>query len=1059
MRKTLLALILVIPMVFVIVIFSSVNIISLGVNISVSGIEIKLEGPDDGDGDENILSLDMAKKLEYTVAAEVLPSNATEKGYTLASSDPEVVEVTKGKIVPLKEGSAEIVATSNDKGFTDSLSVVVVSSKPYGFDFTLFDGAGKPVVLEEAGDILTAAVPTGSYTYDMSIHPMEFTQYTIEQTEETAEIYTEIERGAKSIFLPFTGRVELSLFVKDGVDGDIRKMVILNVTKPEDAVALVNGKAAFEDPASRESAVFGDETDGSMLLVEGTASTELFVECSGGYPQFSSDDAECKSIKGKNGRYTLDISFREGVKEAEATITAGGHNIFYLFSFTEEFTFSVFSDREISEAEGGGREVTILTGTNASFYAVAAGGAKGVLYSWKLEGREDLLTADGNTATIKAAEEGSFVLVVTATYGAKTQTQTIAVNIIKKVSVIQIANNVKVDLARDYTVAGKAYNASLGLVDNTYPLLVYTYSSTSGLEQAGGEVEYDVTGGGKIAEIDRSSGKPVLIPKGTGAVTVTARWVGNAAFKANVQGTLSLNIVFDAVAVGNAPELVDAAEKGREIVLTQNIKLGTDASGADLSIEQRLAVLKKQRMRSTYNIEWYRYTQEALTDESSKISYALEFRNSVYGNGKSIDAGNYTHAHDANGTPLLDLYKGPLYFVNYRQMASVAGQDNCAFLIRTDGVKLYGVNLLGCDDSLLADPETGEYDLTRLNLTGTTLEVNADCEIVNCRVRNGRNVVRAYGGNRDGSGYFLERLPGTEIADADRINVTIEGCILSQGREFILKMGANRALRASSVNGQEPQLRDSNNAPYPEQKSSNVYSDGALYRDEWFYSHYVMTDVVLKDSVIETSGLFTVGIESNFSGEFLYEGAPDHQWRAFTKEWEHSGGTSFASVLRLEGDVRLYDWKDSSLIDSSSLIESPIGALHEWLKLDLKGMIDFVTKKEPSYAALIEDVDGKQFVHGGIALYGGGRNYSAVDLSGLTEGLNDLLHVNINISVLADAGGNMTQQGTVLPRAAGSHDFNFYMYGSSGGNNYLKQLNDEQRGLKYKGVTSVALFD
>lgn len=1079
MRKTILALILVIPMLFVIVIFQSAKQSALGINTPASSIEIKLEGPDDGDGDGDTLSLDMAKKQTYTVKADVYPLAATERGYTLSSSDPEVVYVTKTKmsagdvaeIVPLKEGTAEIVAASNDKGYTDRLSVVVVSSKPYGFGFTLKDEEGNLVALEEAEDTYTATIPSGNYTYGMAIAPIEFTQYEIMQTEETGEIFAEVDKGAKTIFLPFTGKVGFSLLVKDGIDGDIEKTVNLNVTKPtrtdaqgkkETAVALINGKAAFKDPDSDGSAVL-DGADASMKLLKGTTEKTLYVESSGGYPTFGSDQAKLKKITGKNGKYTLELSFPEDAEEIEATIkTADGYNIFYLFSFTEEFNFSLFSDREIFDTAEGGREVTILTGENVSFYAVASGGAKGVEYSWKLEGHEDFLTAEGNSATINAAGGGTYVLSVTAVYGGESVTQTVSVKVIKKVSVIKITKEA-VDLAENYTVAGKLY-ASPEPIDNVYTLPVSTFSSGRPMEQAGEEIEYEVTGGGNIAAVEMRNGTPVLIPKGIGTVTVTAKWKGNAAFKANIQGEVALNVVKDAVAVKNSPELIDAAEKGYKIVLTDDIELGKKADGTYFSPEEKTAFLKKHRMKSTYNLAWYESTKDSdITEESSKISYVLEFKNDVYGNGRFIDADQFTQNLDGSSTkPLskLPLYNGPLYFVKYKQMASVAGQDNCAFLIRTDGVKLYGVNLFGCSNESLKDEETGGYDLTRLNLTGTALEINADCAIVNCRVQNGRNVVRVYGGNRNGNGYFLEKLPNTEIAAEDHIDVKIEGCILTQGREFILKMGANRALRATHTNGQEPQLCNQSGVAYDEQKKSNIYGDGALYKDDWFYAHYVMTDVTLKDSVLETSGLFTVGIESNFSGEFLYEGASEHQWRSFTREWEHSGGTSFASVLHLDGDVRLYDWKDITLIDSSTLIESPIGSLSEWLKLDIRGMIDFVSKKDPAaYGALIESANGKDHVHGGIALYGGGRNYSAVDFTDLEESLSDLTHVNINISELSEnTGSTMEKQGEILPSAAGTHDFNFYMYGSTSGNNYLKQLSDGQKNLKYKGVVPVPLF-
>ena len=133
--------------------------------------------------------------------------------------------------------------------------------------------------------------------------------------------------------------------------------------------------------------------------------------------------------------------------------------------------------------------------------------------------------------------------------------------------------------------------------------------------------------------------------------------------------------------------------------------------------------------------------------------------------------------------------------------------------------------------------------------------------------------------------------------------------------------------------------------------------------------------------------------------------------------------------------------------------------LKDWLKLDIKGMLNFVSQKNPAlYGDVIETTsDGKQYVHGGIALYGGGRNYSAVVKDKLNKELNDFLYLSVNISVLADGSGAMHFQGTTLPGAAGTHDFNFYMYGSKSENDYAKQKRDQQSGKAY-AVPFVSLF-
>ena len=1029
MRKTLIALIIVLPLTFVLVLFSSLNLVSLGVNISVSGITIHADGTDE----DGTLYLDLADDVSHTVEAEVLPNNATEKGYSLASSDPDVIDVTKdGRILAKREGTAKITATSNDKSFTDFISVVAVSSKPYDVAFSLFDEEGNNVaVATQTG--YEGNIPTGKYSYNVAVEPMGF-PYTFSVVDET---FAEIEKGNKTLFLPFTGEANFRVTVPDGIKGPIEKTVSLNVTKPAGSV-LINGTVS--------------EKFQGIRLAYGAKKTQLYVECSGGRPNFEADggQAELAGITPLNsGRYILDIKLNDTEESFSGTVIAGKKAIPVFFTFTD-FDFSISSEATIEETENGGQGATLLSGNPTSFYVLSPVAADDVAYTWEFDGPAEYFTVADGTATVNA-NVGKYVLRVKAVYGSKEITKEVAITVVNKISVIQPVEEKGLDLAECYTVAGQAYNDRMELVDQAYALRYHVLPS-SGTQSE--DLRFTVSDD-SLAEVEIRDGSPVLVPKGDGRITVEVAWKYNSAFGSNVKALYTFNVVKSAVAVENAPELVKAVGDARAVVLKNNIKLGTDATGAVLPLETRAGMLG--RMKSTYNIEWYRHTSDALSEKDAYISYVMEFKNDVYGNGKSIDADNFTHVLDEAGVPVLEQYRRPLFFVKYKEIASVAGQDNCAFLIRTDGVKLYGVSLLGCSDASLLS-ENQEYDLKNLNYTGTTLDVNASAKIINCRIRNGRNVMRTYGGNRNGDNYFITDLNRNTGCDSERIKVLIEGCILSQGREFILKIGANRALKASTAGGKDPALTDGSGKPYPEPSTENYYGD--LWKDDYFYRQYVMTDVTLKDSVLETSGLFTVGFESNFAGEYLYEGAGSHKYKNFTVDWESSGGTSFASVLHLEGDVRLYDWKDIKLVDSSTLIESVNGsALSGILKLDIQKMLNYVSDLD-AYKGIIENTsDGRQFVHGGIALYGGGRNYSALDLSELDKAYSDFRHININISVLGGSdAGDMQEQSNVLQKCSGPHDFNFFMYDVNSKNNYVKQMNDTQKSLKYKGVNPVSAF-
>ena len=163
---------------------------------------------------------------------------------------------------------------------------------------------------------------------------------------------------------------------------------------------------------------------------------------------------------------------------------------------------------------------------------------------------------------------------------------------------------------------------------------------------------------------------------------------------------------------------------------------------------------------------------------------------------------------------------------------------------------------------------------------------------------------------------------------------------------------------------------------------------------------YVLTDVTLKDSVLETSGLFSVGVECNFSGAVLAQNSGESGVNF--EGWAGAGGTSFASVLRIAGDVRMYDWKDISLIDSSTLIEVAPGAdAAQRFRLDIGGMLEFAMNFKPEdYGDILASYEGKKVVHGGIAVYGGGRNYAQVALDAMNGELRDFSEYSVNISIL-----------------------------------------------------------
>lgn len=1015
MKKNVIALMLVLPLLFVFTVFSSGNVASLGVSVSVNGVEI-LNSPQN-----DTLHVDLANyNNDFTLDVKVTPENASDKKVSFvveevpgsAFADVSVSEA--GVVTAKSTGIARISAVTNDGGYRDSITVNVTSSKPYGMNVALYCLNGDENLLTSTANGYTAQVTTGTYRYETSLYPEG---YGVKAKVQSG--FAVIDGNAGTLLLPFDGETVVDFYYDNGAFGVIRKRVTLSVRQSSESGLTVNGEESC-----------------TLALEQGSTSCAFYVQA-----QQSPVVKENAYVQGfsvqqlQQNCYKVTVELSPDATDTVLEVAVGDKTAFVHVVYAE-FAFSVRGDVAVTDDSA-----VVLAGSPVTFYAVAEVAAENVTYLWSGDGLQLDVAQDGASCTVTAAKAGSYSLTVTALKNGVAMDiypVTLSVQAVVPVSSVQF-QSVASGLAMQRAVAGYRYSGS-SLVRNSFTVDFFAYYNGQTVQNALQymDVEYDE----KIADVEISQSGIIVTPKAKGEVTVSVRWKGNASFGTDVGAQVTLLCLPDAVAVSTSDQAFAASKAGLAMVLENDVVLGTAEDGSVYSVEQRKAMMGT--MQSTYNTQYYHNVGQA---EQAKVNYVLEFRNDVYGNGYSINAMHFTAAKDSSGVS--QIFRGPLHFVSYGQVASVAGQDNSAYLVRTDGITLCNVTLLGCSDETLSDGKGG-YDLSALNETGTVLEVNADCSIINCRIRNGRNGVRIYGGNRQGNGYFIQSLAQNDGAWRHRADVTIEGCIISQAREFLVKIGSNRALQANSglssdVNAcVEPSLLDASGNPYAVQ--TNDYLN-----DQYFYDTYVMTDVTLKDSVLETSGLFSVGIETNFAGAVLYAQQDSINFEG----WPGTGGTSFPSVLRLEGDVRMYDWKDLSLVDSSTLIDSE----QSRFKLNISAMLDYVCTNysgtQYGYEYIIDRKQNGNYVHGGIAFYGGGKNYSQLDVSGLDESLADLSVYPVNLNMLSGAEGETGEQAEFLPLAAGTQDFRFYMYGSRSVNNVDKQLADQASGQKYSGVKPV----
>ena len=512
-----------------------------------------------------------------------------------------------------------------------------------------------------------------------------------------------------------------------------------------------------------------------------------------------------------------------------------------------------------------------------------------------------------------------------------------------------------------------------------------------------------------------------------------------------MSASITVDVVADGVNVTDYTSLMAATDAEKPVVLQEDVMLGEYMFDEDGFLKEDADLSRFVRQIET-TADWTYYANQGKAHPT--VNYIVEFTADVYGNGKYIDGDYITQV-----TPMVSasksVFKGPLDFVAYGAKASVKAQDNIVFLVRTDDIVIDNVVLRGCSDESLYDDDKMELNL--LNTVGTVIEVMSDCRILNSRIMNGRAGLRALG--REGIDAVVSESSPVDV-EKERIDVSVESCIIRNAREFLVKLGTNRKVRGTYVSGassmewdeeaMEPSL-SANGVTYAPRDDSNLYDDN-------FADNFVLTHLTLENCALYNSGLFSVGFESSFAGPML-----DGFWN-FTY-WDDIGGTSYSAVLKLVGDVRMYDWKSLDTVDSSTLIEvaGDAGSSADFLRLDVSAMLNRVcTYGGDEYKDIIYTADGSQYVHGGIALYGGGKNYGMVDFTEFTGEVPEEYHVNLSVLALGegDDDGIFADQARMLPLAAGTQDFRFFMYDATSTFGYAAQREAFANGTAFSYITA-----
>jgi hypothetical protein len=114
------------------------------------------------------------------------------------------------------------------------------------------------------------------------------------------------------------------------------------------------------------------------------------------------------------------------------------------------------------------------------------------------------------------------------------------------------------------------------------------------------------------------------------------------------------------------------------------------------------------------------------------------------------------------------------------------------------------------------------------------------------------------------------------------------------------------------------------------------------------------------------------------------------------------------------------------------------------LELNFSNLLDKFNKQQPDNN-IVNTYEGKGYINGAIAFYGGGKNYSWVDTSGVSENFNELEMFEVPL----DYFGSRSE---LIYYAAGKENFRFMVYDNDSKLSYQKQQNDLTDGTAYSWI-------
>lgn len=903
----------------------------------------------------------------------------------------------------------------NDGGFTvdtTDFDPIVIYGESLSLDgLKLRDGEGGVVDVESdmVGhiDIVTPGTHTLEIYYEGETYAVEyFVKFRVVFSVEGVET-EQLVVDASEIIAPITPEIVGKQF--EGWSTPIPNILTNNFR----AVAI------YKTLSSEKEDVY-TWTGSGLINLEGYAATGTKVNL---------------QVTDENGESINIANINSAINKIEYNL--GSHQVVnVLISGTDVMTKSwqIYRTVEptLTVGDGSGKALEAIKGGDRA-YAPITSNSKNLKFTYKVDvsnGNVECFVAN-NTLLAESSKYGVTEVTIKAT-NATNETETIVLKhyVVSIPQTFNIESPAKSDGLENIWSIGSVNDEVLpslklsvpgDIGEGFYENIVYT--TTSGKVVVSYDGKIDVIGNGDTPE----------------EVSVTATFsYGGVVYKTSASA-VELRCVYGGVNITTYEELlketnvkVNSNQATRPIVLQGNIKYDF-YSVNDKSLEDDRYI----EMKSTYDITYYENIGKG---DLAKVRVLIQFRSDVYGNGYEINAHNATIGMlDDTGTPKSDapFINGPLNFVAVGDAISVKGQDNIVFGVY-EGVTVNNVTLKSCDfgndDSADSSEENNSTDLSKLNYAGTTVEVLGDnVTIEYARILNGRTNLRIFGDENDAN---------------KEIHVDINNTLIKTSREFLARIGSNRFYTTTTVNedGQtitvaSPDLPnvsgtrlnftakknynsvDKNGNPLISQEQKAQYEES-----------YVNTYVTFKNVVFEDAGIFAIGMDSHFSGPLL--NGNDLGYGSLLKGWDKLAKTSYGAKVTLDEDVRIYAWKKLDDIDSTTLIDcSNIdGTGLPDLTLDIPGMVRReVSEQSQMFGKLLAKYEGSDYIHAGIAFFGGGKNYSVIE--------NNIAEENA-LGVFSKYEVRLLNVGIAnLELAAGEQPFYFMLYDTQSGFSYENQEN------------------